>query len=85
MRIKWPLLISSIFWFSIAHGQLKLPIIFTDSLVLQQNMEIPIWGISCSNCKVKVAFNGSIKMTTADKKGTWKIKWPPTKAGGRLL
>lgn len=82
MRIKWPLLISSIFWFSIAHGQLKLPIIFTDSLVLQQNMEIPIWGISCSNCKVKVAFNGSIKMTTADKKGTWKIKWPPTKAGG---
>lgn len=61
---------------------LKLPVIFTDSLVLQQGMEFPVWGNSCSNCEVKIAFNGSTKTTIANKNGAWKITLPATKAGG---
>lgn len=63
-------------------GRLKLPEIFTDSLVFQQKMEIPVWGSSCGNCEVNVAFNGFMKTTFADKGGNWKIKLPSTKAGG---
>lgn len=65
-----------------SNSKLKLPIIFTDSLVLQQNMEIPIWGVSCSNCVVKVSFNNTSKTALADRNGDWKIILPPTKAGG---
>lgn len=61
---------------------LKLPAIFTDSLVLQQNMGIPVWGISCGNCELKIAFNGFTKATFANKNGAWKIILPATKAGG---
>lgn len=64
------------------NGRLKLPEIFTDSLVFQQKLEIPVWGSSCANCEVQVAFNGFVKITVADKGGNWKIKLPSTMAGG---
>ena len=56
--------------------------IFTDSLVFQQNLEIPVWGRSCPNCRVTVLFNEIAYQTKANKTGEWKIKLPAQKAGG---
>ena len=63
-------------------AQLQLPIIFTDNMVLQQNMELPVWGSSCKNCKVEVSFNDITKRTYSDNNGQWKLRLPSIKAGG---
>lgn len=68
---------------SLAQGhKLHLPHIFTDSLVFQQNLEIPVWGLSCANCRVTVLFNEKVYQTNANKTGEWKLKLPAQKAGG---
>lgn len=67
---------------NLTNKKLALPAIFTDSLVFQQNMDIPVWGTSCGNCEVKIAFNGFTKTTIANKDGAWKMTLPATKSGG---
>ena len=67
---------------SAQNQKLKLPVIFTDSLVFQQNLEIPVWGLSCPNCRITVLFNEKVYQTIANKAGEWKIKLPSQTAGG---
>eukprot|EP01137_Pigoraptor_chileana_P022099 Opistho-2@86628 len=66
-------------------AQLELPLIFSDNMVLQQNMEIPVWGKSCKNCEVTVTFDNISREIKADKKGDWQLKIPAHTAGGPFL
>ena len=54
-------------------AELKLPSIFGHHMVLQRDMENPVWGWSAPNAKVSVTFGGETRETTADAEGHWKL------------
>jgi len=57
-----------------ARAELKLPAIFGDNMVLQQQKPVPVWGWCESNAVVKVQFAGQTRSTRADAQGKWLIK-----------
>lgn len=65
-----------------SNANVKMPLIFSDGMVLQRNKEIPVWGWADANEKVEVHFNKQTKTTLADKNGKWTIKLAAEKAGG---
>ena len=64
------------------YGGLKLPMHFTDHMVLQRDLEIPIYGIADAGQKINVVFNGLKLNAIADKYGKWKVSFPKMAAGG---
>ncbi|HYG37355.1 MAG TPA: sialate O-acetylesterase [Cytophagales bacterium] len=64
------------------HAKVRLPKIFGDSMILQRNQPIPVWGWADKNEKITVQFNKQSKTTKAGKDGKWKINLEPEKAGG---
>lgn len=67
-----------------ATAQVKLPAFFSDSMVLQQNTNAPVWGWASPGQKVTVSGSWSKKTLQgiADQQGKWMIKLPTPKAGG---
>lgn len=59
---------------STAFGDVKLPAIFGDHMVLQQGRTVPVWGWADAGEKVTVAIGGQTKSATAGKDGKWKIE-----------
>ncbi len=64
------------------YGSVRLPVIFSNHMVLQRNQKVPIWGWSSPNEKVEVSFHHQKKITTADKQGYWKLSLDNENAGG---
>src|SRR6056300_1054093 len=71
--------------------QIQLPDLFTNQMVLQRNVSIPIWGQTAPSVKITVAMEleNSIDSTTleeltgrSDAEGNWKIYLKPKPAGG---
>ncbi|QNA44224.1 sialate O-acetylesterase [Lacibacter sediminis] len=65
-----------------ANAQVKLPQIVRDSMILQRDIPVNIWGWSAVNEKVSVKFNGKTYKTKGNAEGKWIIKLPATKGGG---
>jgi sialate O-acetylesterase len=63
-------------------GQVKLPQIIRDSMVLQRDAKINVWGWASANEKVMLSFNKKKYSTRTNADGKWKIVLPATKAGG---
>jgi sialate O-acetylesterase len=63
-------------------GNIKLPVLISDGMVLQRNSKVNIWGWASPGEKVEVKFNNKIFRTVTDSKGNWKIILPPMNAGG---
>ncbi len=66
----------------LANANVKMPLLFSDGMVLQRNKAIPVWGWADPSEKVEVRFNKQIKTIQADKNGKWIINLNPEKAGG---
>ena len=73
--------------FTLAHAALadeavtlRLPAIFGDNMVLQQQQAVPIWGWSAPGSAVVVKFADQSKSTHADKDGHWLVKLGKLKA-----
>ena len=64
------------------HGGLKLPMIFTDHMVLQRNRPIPVYGIADAGTLVNIKFNGKVQKVIANQYGKWKAEFSAMKAGG---
>jgi sialate O-acetylesterase len=65
-----------------ATAQVKLPQLVRDSMILQRDTKINIWGWAPANEKITVKFNSKSFKTKADNAGNWKVQLPPTTAGG---
>jgi sialate O-acetylesterase len=65
-----------------ANANVRMPLIFSDGMVLQRNKEIPIWGFADANENVEIHFNKQINKTQADKNGKWTLNLSAEKAGG---
>lgn len=63
-------------------SQVKLPQILRDSMILQRNKPINIWGWATKGEKVKIKFNGKSYSTRTNNDGQWKLKLSAMKAGG---
>jgi sialate O-acetylesterase len=64
------------------HGNVKLPVLVSDGMVLQRDSKINIWGWASPGEKVTVKFINKTSRTITDPQGNWKIVLPPVKAGG---
>lgn len=66
------------------YGEVKLPAIFGDNMVFQQQTDAAIWGKSTANATVKVttSWNGKSYFSHGDKDGNWKVKVSTPVAGG---
>lgn len=67
---------------SCVNAQIKLPQIIRDSMILQRDAKINIWGWASKGEKVSVKFNGKTYRTTTRNDGKWKVQLSPLKAGG---
>lgn len=64
------------------HAQsLKLPALFTDHMVLQRDLAVPVWGWAAPNAEVTVTAAGQTKTATADADGKWVVKLDPLSTG----
>lgn len=68
--------------FQTSFTQVKLPQLIRDSMVLQRDAKIKIWGWSSPNEKIKISFNKKDVKTKADAQGAWSVFLPAMKAGG---
>jgi sialate O-acetylesterase len=68
--------------FSLASAAIKLPAIISDNMVLQRNINVPIWGWANAGENVEVKFQGKIYKTIAGSDGKWALKLGSYKAGG---
>ena len=67
-----------------AHAEVKLPAIFSDGMVMQQQTKANLWGTATPNKKITVTtgWNGKQYVATADKNGAWKLSVSTPEAGG---
>ena len=56
-----------------AEAAIRMASLFTDSMVLQQGMPVPIWGTAASGEHVSVEFGKQKESTTADTNGQWRV------------
>jgi len=65
-------------------AEIKLPAIFCDNMVLQQQTDALIWGEAAKNSKVRIktSWNGKNYTAHTSNDGTWKLKVSTPKAGG---
>lgn len=63
-------------------GQIRLPKLVSDGMVLQRDCRVKIWGWASPGEKVSVHFINSDYNTTARDNGEWDILLPELKAGG---
>lgn len=63
-------------------AQLKLPSLVSDSMVLQRDQPLRIWGWARSGEKVTVAFNKVKAAAVTSPDGKWQLTLPAQKAGG---
>ena len=66
----------------LANANVRMPLVFSDGMVLQRNKPIPVWGWADANEKIEVRFNKKTKSIIADKNGKWMVKLDAEKAGG---
>ena len=66
------------------YGEVKLPAIFGDNMVLQQNTEAAIWGTAGNGSTVKVttSWNKKSYSVRAGSDGKWKVKVATPSFGG---
>lgn len=65
-----------------SNANVRMPLLFSDGMVLQRNKPIPVWGWADANEKVEIHFNKQTKTITADSNGKWMVKLDAEKAGG---
>lgn len=61
---------------------LQVPEMFSDNMVLQRNMSIPVWGRAGAGEKVTVRFKGKAYHCNADTSGRWLVRLDSCSAGG---
>jgi sialate O-acetylesterase len=63
-----------------AQADVKLASVFGDSMVLQRELKVPVWGTADPGEQVAVTFGDQTKNTEAGKNGRWQVKLDALKA-----
>lgn len=71
-----------LFFASAASAAVRPAALFADHMVLQRDVEVPVWGTADPGEAVKVSFNGETRSTTAAANGKWTVRLGKLEAGG---
>lgn len=71
-----------VFVTKLCNAQVKLPQLIRDSMILQRDAPVKIWGWAAAGEKVSVQLNSKIYKTKTDANGSWAVTIAPVKAGG---
>ena len=85
MRMKFTIFCILLFLVPVCHssfGQVRLPQLVRDSMVLQRDTKMKIWGWASKGEKITIKFNGKTFKTTTAANGKWSVLLSPMKAGG---
>ncbi len=63
-------------------AEVRLPQVFGDSMVLQRDKPLPVWGWADPGEKVAIAIGDNRADATADAAGRWRVTLKPMPAGG---
>ncbi len=63
-------------------AQIKMPAMFSDNMVLQQKIKIPVWGTAPQSTKVTVQLLAQQKTAKANAEGKWRVNLDAMPAGG---
>ena len=66
----------------VCKGEVKLPRLIANGMVLQRDVPIQIWGWADPFEKIKIEFNEKSFKTKADKSGNWQLELPAFQFGG---
>ncbi len=66
-------------------ADVSLPVILRDSMILQRNVDLKIWGWADENERITVELNGEIAKTKAAADGSWSVALPAMEAGGPFM
>lgn len=61
----------------------KLPGFFSDNMVLQRDIAVPVWGWDDPGATVTVSFGGQRKQATCDANGKWMLRLEPMAANAQ--
>ena len=64
------------------YAQVQISSIFTDNMVLQKGINIPIWGRGIPGSKIEIHFHNQFVKTKVNNKGLWKADLTPENYGG---
>ena len=67
-----------------AWANVKLPALFSNFMVLQRDVKVPIWGWADPGEKITVTLPNQKLSTVADDKGRWQVVANPLAAGGAM-
>ena len=65
-----------------AMAAVTLPSLFGDHMVVQRNMEVPIWGTDTANQSITVKLGTQQATATTGSDGKWTVRVPAQDAGG---
>ncbi len=68
---------------SVSQAEVKLASVFGDSMVLQREMPVSVWGWANPGEAVTVKFADQVKNTKADRDGSWRISLDVLKANSK--
>lgn len=63
-------------------SEVRLAPLFTDHMVLQRGMKVPVWGWAAPGDRITVAINGQETSTKVGRDGQWMVRLDPMEAGG---
>jgi len=63
-----------------AAAEVTLSEIFSDHMVLQQGMNVPVWGWAPAGTKVTITFAGQTQTAVAEPPGRWRVELAPMDA-----
>ena len=66
-----------------ASAELSLARPFGDHMVVQSEVELPVWGKASAEQLVEVQFGEKTQTTTADRDGRWQVTFPARSASSR--
>jgi sialate O-acetylesterase len=84
MKTAFRVMLAS-FWLhsiaSLAQAELELARLFSDHMVLQREMPLPVWGWAAPGEEITVTIDKQNKIVTADETGKWLVRLDPLEVG----
>lgn len=83
-QVLWLAVVSVVLSGDAARGDVRLPALISDNMVLQQGRPVAIWGTAGVGEQVTVNLAKQKESAIPDSNGNWKVMLRPLKQGGPL-
>lgn len=70
---------------STAFAEVKVPVVFSDHMVLQRGIPVPVWGTAAADENVSVSIAGQTVTTKAGADGKWMVRLKPLAVSAKPL